>query len=199
MNTRPTWPAQPAVGTQHLTEYLTDDGSAHEQAPSDQGSQAHGPAHAVLSEMSRLLLQTRDNMIMGGGLLGAIAIGFALEAAASARAAQSGIFRVLDIGLMCGLVVCWLIAAALLALAGRPVLNALSRIRWRTGSPLDPRASWLTLPPLGANPDEWTWSRVHVLIGAARLARHRIQLADTWTYVTAACFLGWTVLIILSR
>src|SRR5450756_2897813 len=82
MNTRPTWPSQPAVAAQ----YRTDDGSAHEQAPSDQGSQVQVPAHAVIGEMSGLLLQTRDNMLMGGGLLGAIAIGIALEAGVSSRA-----------------------------------------------------------------------------------------------------------------
>lgn len=194
MTARPTWPSRPTMGDQ----YHPHDDYDQEQAPPDQALQDQGPAHAVIAEMAGLLLETRSNMLMGGGVLGAIAIGIALEAGFSARALQPGTFRVINIGLMCGLVFCWLIAVTLLALVGRPVLDALSRLRWRTGSPLDPRAKWLTLPPLGTNPEEWTWIRAHLLVGAARLARYRIQLADTWTCVTAACFLVWTAVIILG-
>ncbi len=38
----------------------------------------------------------------------------------------------------------------------------------------------------------------HLLLGAARLARRRTQMADTWTYIAAACFLIWTVVILLG-
>jgi hypothetical protein len=41
-------------------------------------------------------------------------------------------------------------------------------------------------------------ARAHLLLGAARLARRRIQLADTWTYVTAAYFGVWIVVILLG-
>jgi hypothetical protein len=36
------------------------------------------------------------------------------------------------------------------------------------------------------------------LLGAARMTRCRIQLADTWTYVTAAFFLIWTAVVLLG-
>jgi hypothetical protein len=36
------------------------------------------------------------------------------------------------------------------------------------------------------------------MIGAARLARRRAQTADTWTYIVAAYFLVWTVVILLG-
>ena len=39
-----------------------------------------------------------------------------------------------------------------------------------------------------ADPEEWTWTRAHLLLGAARLARRRAQIADTWTYIVAAYF-----------
>jgi hypothetical protein len=190
MTTPPAWPARPATADQyHLTE-----GHDGERALPDQE-----PAHAVIGQLAGLLLQTRGNMLMGSGLLGGIAIGIALEAGLSARTLPAGPFRLIDIALMGGLAICWLTAASLLALAGRPVLRALTRLRCGTGAPLDPRAGWLTLPPLGANPDEWAWNRAHLLIGAARLARSRLQLADTWSYVTAACFLAWTAVVILGR
>ena len=31
-----------------------------------------------------------------------------------------------------------------------------------------------------------------------RPARRRTQMADTWTYIAAACFLIWTVVILLG-
>ena len=37
-----------------------------------------------------------------------------------------------------------------------------------------------------------------LLLGAARLARRRTQVADTWTYIAAAYFLLWTVVILLG-
>lgn len=156
------------------------------------------PAHAAIGEMAGLLRETRGNMHTAGGLLSAITVGIALEAGFSARVLRPGLLGAVNIGLLCGVVFCGLIAVTLLALAGRPVLNSLSELRWGTGSPSDPRAAWLTLPALGANPDQWTWSRAHLLLGAARLARYRIQLADTWTCVTVACFLTWTAVIALG-
>lgn len=39
---------------------------------------------------------------------------------------------------------------------------------------------------------------VHLLLGAARLARRRTQIADTWTYIAAAFFLIWTVVVLLG-
>ncbi len=41
--------------------------------------------------------------------------------------------------------------------------------------------------------------RAHLLLGTARLARCRVQRADTWTYLTAACFMVWTVAVLLGR
>jgi hypothetical protein len=111
---------------------------------------------------------------------------------------QPGMFQVVNAGLMLALILCWLAAAALLHVAGRPTLHALSELRWVTGSPLDPRARWLTLPPPGVNPEEWTWNRVHFLLGAALLTRRRVQRAEACACVTAAAFLAWTAIIIMG-
>jgi hypothetical protein len=192
MGARSIWPSGPAEGWQDSPGDSTDG-----QVPPDQ-AQDYGPAHAIIGELARLLRETRGYLVVGGGVLAAITIGIALEAGFAARALQPGASRVVNIGLVLGLVICWLRAITLLALAGRPVLNALSELRWQTGAPLDPRPGWLTLPPVGDCPDEWTWIRAHLLLGAARLARHRVQLADKWVYVTASCFVVWTAIVIIG-
>jgi hypothetical protein len=188
MTARPSWPWGPREG------YSPGD----DRTPPDQVLPDQGRAREVIGEMAWLLQDTRGSMLVGGGVLSAITIGIALEAVFSARALRPGVVGAVDVGLLCGLLFCWLTAVTLLALAGRPVHNALSELRWRTGAPLDPRARWLTLPPAGTDPEEWTWTRAHLLLGATRLARSRIQLAETWTYVTAACFMVWTVTVFLG-
>jgi hypothetical protein len=185
------WPSQPVWPGQR-------DDYADDQDASNAAAQDHGSAHAAIGEMAGLLRETHASMQMDGALLSAITIGIALEAGLSARVLRPGLLGLVSIGLLCWLVFCWLTAAALLAQAGRPVLNSLSELRWGTGAPTDPRAGWLTLPALGDNADHWTWSRAHLLLGAARLARYRMHLADTWTCVTVACFLVWTAAILLG-
>jgi len=39
----------------------------------------------------------------------------------------------------------------------------------------------------------WMW-----MLGAARIRRERIQLAETWTFITVACFLLWTATVLLG-
>ena len=148
--------------------------------------------------MAWLLRDTRSGMFMGGGVLSAIIIAIGLEAAFSVRAVRPGVVGAVNAALLAGLLLCWLTAVIMLAVANRPVHNALSELRWKTGAPVDPRAGWLSLPPAGADPAEWTWARAHLLLGAARLARRRTQVADTWTYIAAAYFLLWTAVILFG-
>jgi hypothetical protein len=172
--------------------------NAGEQAPSARARPDQGPAGAVIGEMADLMRDIRGSMIADGCMLSAITIGIALEARLSARALRPDVLGVIDVGLLGGVLGCWLAAVFLLARAGRPVLNAVSELRWVTGAPLDPRAPWLTLPPVGANPAEWTWNRAHLLLGAARVARCRVRFADTWTYLAGGCFLVWSAVIVLG-
>jgi len=183
----PSWPLGPGEG------YYRDDYAVQDQAPAEQRE-----ALGVITELAALLRDARVNLSISAGTLGAITIALALEAAFSARALRPGAIGIVNGSLLFGLLACWLRAVLLLATAGRPVLNALSELRWRTGAPIDPRATWLTLPPVGTNPEEWTWIRAHLLVGAARLSRYRLQRADTWTYVTAGGFLVWTAFLLLG-
>jgi hypothetical protein len=179
-------------------------GKTHGEAPYDRGwagkqpPSGREPAHAAISEMAGLLHDTRGSMVTDGCLLGAITIGLALDAGLTTRALR-GLAAVTNLGLLSGTVFCWLAAVFLLAWASRPVLSAVSELRRVTGAPLDPRPGWVTMPPTGADPAEWTWHRALLLLGAARLARSRMQLADAWTYFTGGCFLAWTMVVILIR
>lgn len=168
------------------------------QTPPVQARPDQGPAGAVIGEMAGLLRDTRGSMMADGCMLSAITIGIALESGLSARALRPSVVGVVNLSLLCVMLASWLTAVFLLARASRPVLKAVSELRWVTGAPLDPRAGWLTLPPVGANPAEWTWNRAHLLLGAARLARYRMQFADTWTYVAVGCFMAWSVIIVLG-
>jgi hypothetical protein len=188
-----TWPTR-----NHEAAQPDDDDSGGQSAPA-QALPGHEHAHEVITEMADLLRDNRGGLLTGGCLLGAVAAGLALEAGVAARELRPGLIGVINLGLLCGIVCCWLVAAFLLARAGRPVLNAVSQLRWVTGAPLDPRPAWVTLPPVGADPAEWTWNRAYLLLGATRLSRYRMQLADTWTYFAGGCFLAWTMLVILGR
>ena len=187
MTGRPSWPYRPARGHDLRGRVLSD------QAQPDQG-----PAQEIIGEMAWLLRDTRSSMILGGSVLSAITVAIGLEAAFSGQAVRPGVVGAVNAGLLSGLLLCWLTAVIMLVLASRPVHNALSEMRWKTGAPVDPRAGWLTLPPTGADPAEWTWTRAHLLLGAARLARRRAQIADTWTYITAGYFGVWIVVILLG-
>ena len=157
-----------------------------------------GPAPDQVAEMAVLLCNTRGSTILGGSFLSALAIGIAVEAAFSPSVLRPGLAGVVTVSLLGCVIACWLRAAALLLLAGRPVLDQLNDHRWRTGAPLDPRVRWLSTPAGDDGEAVWSWARVNLMLGAARVRRERIQLADTWTFVTVACFLIWTSAVLLG-
>ena len=148
--------------------------------------------------MAGLLRDTRGSALLGGCVLSALTIGIALEAAFSPSVLRPGLAAVVSVSLLGGVIVCWLRAAALLLLAHRPVLDQLNDHRWRTGAPLDPRVRWLSMPSIEDSEAAWTWTRVNLMLGAARVRRERIHLADTWTFITVACFLLWTAAVLLG-
>ena len=188
----PSWPSGPADGYHYHDDYAVRDQTVPDWSPSDRGE-----ALGVISELAALLRDTRVYLSISAGTLAAITIGLALEAAFSVRV-RGGALGIVNLALLCLLLGCWLRAVLLLAMANRPVLNALSELRWRTGAPVNPRPTWLSLPPVGTNPEEWTWIRAHLLVGAARLSRWRCHRADTWTYITAGGFLVWSAFLLLG-
>lgn len=157
-----------------------------------------GPAQDVIAEMAGLLRDTRGSMLLGGSVLSALTIGIALEAGLSPSVLHPTLISLVSVGLLGCVIVCWLRAAALLLLANRPVLDQLNEHRWRTGAPLDPRIRWLSIPTIEESEAAWDWARLNLMLGAARIRRERIHLADTWMFVTVAFFLAWTVTVLLG-
>jgi hypothetical protein len=169
----------------------------HDQLAADGETADRGPAQDQIAEMAWLLRGTRGSVLLGGSILGALSVGIALEAAFSPSVLRPGLAGVACVSLLGCLILCWLRAASLLLLASRPVLDQLNDHRWRTGAPLDPRVRWLT----GSSADggaAWDWAQVNLMLGAVRVRRERIQTADTWAFVTVACFLAWTVTVLLG-
>ena len=165
----------------------------------DREAPDRGPAQSQIAEMAVLLSNTRGSTILGGSVLSALTIGIAVEAAFSPSVLRPGLAGVASVSLLGCVIVCWLRAAALLLLlAGRPVLDQLNDHRWRTGAPLDPRVRWLSTPAGGDGQAAWSWAQVNMMLGAARVRRERIQLAETWTFITVACFLLWTAAVLLG-
>jgi hypothetical protein len=164
----------------------------------DREAPDRGPAQNQIAEMARLLRDTRGSLLLGGSVLSALTIGIALEAAFSPSVLRPGPAVVVSVSLLGGVILCWLRAAALLLLANRPVLDQLNDHRWRTGAPLDPRVSWLSMPSVEDSEAAWTWARVNLMLGAARIRSERIHLADKWTFITVACFLVWTAAVLLG-
>ena len=187
-----TWPAGTSKAAGAHEDYAGGLG------PSAPGPEDHEPAHVVIAQMADLVRDTSQSTIADASILSAISIGVALEAGLTARVLRPGLPGVLNLGLLGCLLACWLAAAVVLAWASRPVLNRVGQLRWVTGAPVDPRPGWVTLPPEGASAADWTWDRAYLLLGAARLARYRMQFADTWTYIAGGCFLVWTALVILG-
>jgi hypothetical protein len=164
----------------------------------DREAPDRGPTQNQIAEMAVLLGNTRGSMILGGSVLSALIIGIAVEAAFSPSVLRPGLAGVLTVSLLGCVIVCWLRAAVLLLLASRPVLDQLNDHRWRTGAPLDPRVRWLASPSAEDSEAAWTWARLNMMLGAARVRRERLHLADTWTFITVACFLAWTMAVLLG-
>ena len=159
--------------------------------PADQALADQALAQMTIAEMAGLLRDIRGGLAADGCMLAGIAVGAAVEAARAAGGLRPTPIGLMNLGLFGLMLTCWLAAVGLLVRSSRPVLSTVNELRWVTGAPLDARPGWLTLPPAGANPADWTLNRAHLLLAAARLARHRMQFADTWTYLTAGCFLAW--------
>jgi hypothetical protein len=185
--------AAPAVEAMRGRHSFGDD-----HLDADREAPDRGPAQNQIAELAVLLSNTRGSMILGGSVLSALTIGIALEAAFSPSVLRSGLAGVVAISLLGCVIVCWLRAASLVLLAGRPVLDQLNDHRWRTGAPLDPRVRWLSAPSTEDSGAAWSWARVNMMLGAARVRRERIELADTWTFITVACFLVWTAAVLLG-
>jgi hypothetical protein len=135
-----------------------------DEAPAGQAPSDPEPAHLVIGEMADLLDDTRSAAVTDTDVLGVIAIGFAVESGSPPR--------------RCGPT--WSAPSTSSCSAGSRRAGWPPCSCWSgTGAPVDLKPHWVTLPPVGADPEDWSWHRAYLLLGAARQARFRMQFADT--------------------
>ena len=173
-------------------------GTTNSAGEDDLISAEPGTVGEAIGEMARMLRDTRGSMLLGSAVLSAITIGIALEAVFARSAFRPGVAGLVSVAMIGVLLACWLRAVALLVLSGRPVLDELNEHRWRTGAPVDPRVRWHTAYPEAQSAVEWNWTRANMMLGAARIGRERAQLGDTWTFITTALFLVWSMAVLLG-
>lgn len=164
-------------------------GEPRESAPAD-GQAWSDPA--AISEITSAAASTRSLVLVSGGLL-AVDIGGAAASVAELLTHRDAI-ALGSVGLLVPVLLCWLVAAALVVRAESPVADALSGLRWATGARVDPSAPWL---PLGTRPDpdsEPEWAQVESVIVAAVVRHARARLALSAAVVTSAGFLLWMAL-----
>jgi hypothetical protein len=146
---------------------------------------------AAIGEMTSLLVDTRGCLWLSGGLLAAGALGLALAVATWPAPHVTGYARLCCLGLL-PVMLSWVRAAILLVLAGRPVADVLSELRWRTGAPVDPSAPWVRWGTGGTARAQLGWDQARALISAAYLGRSRAQLAIGWAVVAVGGLCVWT-------
>src|SRR5437899_6189062 len=109
--------AAPAVEAMRGRHSFGDD-----HLDADREAPDRGPAQNQIAELAVLLSNTRGSMILGGSVLSALTIGIALEAMFSPSVLRPGLAGAVTVSLLGCVILCWLRAAALLLLAGRPLL-----------------------------------------------------------------------------
>lgn len=147
------------------------------------GCQAAGTdVISVIGDARRLLL-------ISGGLLAADLIGTA--SVVSALVGRGHPPALASLCLLLPVVLSWLLTAAAMLAAERPVAGALGELRRATGAPVDLSAPWA---PLGVRPlagSELGWGHVVPLIAAANCQHTRARLALWASVLTTAAFFLW--------
>ena len=91
------------------------------------------------------------------------------------------------------MIVCWVTAATLLALAFSLVTDALGELRRRTGARVQISAPWASFVARGTAIAELAPEEIQEFIAMAALSYARAHLALRWAIMTAGCFCAWTV------
>jgi hypothetical protein len=170
--------------------------AAPDVAPGPHRGAAAGDTHssaAVIGALTRLLDDTRTGTRLAGALLAAAAVGVAVTGMLWPLRAGAA---VCCLALLAAVLLTWVRAGILLALAGQPVTGALAELRRHTGAPVQPAAPWVR-GGVG-QVTEFDRGRRHAqsLIAAASLRQARTQLALRWAVLAAGGFCVWTAVVI---
>jgi hypothetical protein len=156
---------------------------------------ARGQARSTQADIAEVTLaigRTRWLFLVSGGLLAAdIAVA---AATALALLSHGGAVAAVSVGLLLPVMLSWLVAAALLLWAERPVADAVGELRWVTGAPVDFSVPCSPLDAGQSSAPEPTWPHVVRLIGAVAVRQGRARLALSSAILATAGFLAWLVL-----
>jgi hypothetical protein len=146
---------------------------------------AHGTASSVaaVGTMTHLLAATHTGTRLAGALLAATAVGVAVTAMAWPLPLRGGVLLT------------WIRAGVLLALAERPVTSALAELRRHTGAPVQPAAPWVADGIAKLTIFDLDRRQAQSLIAAASLRQARAQLALHWAMLAAGGFCVWTAVV----
>jgi hypothetical protein len=149
---------------------------------------------AALGALTQLLNDTRTGTGLAGALLTAAAPSVAVTGMAWSRSLQAGA-SVCCLVLLVPVLLTWVRAGVLLALAGRPVTGALAELRRHTGAPVQPGAPWV--PGGMSQATAFDLGRWHTqsLVAAASLRQTRTQLALRWAMLAAGACCVWTAVV----
>ncbi len=163
--------------------------------PREGSAPARGQARsrpAAIAEVTAIAGGTRSLFLTSGGLLAAGVAG--AVAVAAELLGRADAVAVVSVGLLIPVALSWLVAAALLLWAQRPVADALGELRWVTGAPVDLSAPCQPLDMQPPPTSDMEWSHIVRLIGAVTVRHGRARLALGWAIVTTAGILAWIVL-----
>jgi hypothetical protein len=144
---------------------------------------------AAFADVISVIGDARRLLLISGGLLAGDLIGTA--SVVSALVGRGHAPALVSLCLLLPVVLSWLLTAAVMLLAERPVAGALGELRRATGAAVDLSAPWA---PLGVRPladPELDWSHVVPLIGATNCQHTRARLALSASVLTTAAFFLW--------
>jgi hypothetical protein len=147
---------------------------------------------AVIGALTHLLDDTRTGTQLAGGLLAAAAVGIAVTGTAWPLRPGATVCCLL---LLVAVLLSWVRAAVLLALAGRPVTGTVAELRRRTGAPVQPAAPWVRDGTGQVTEFHLGRRQAQSLIAAASLRQARTQLALRWAMLAAGGFCVWTAVV----
>jgi hypothetical protein len=155
-------------------------------------------AGETLREMAELLRDARPSMLVSGITVAAVTVGVAVEAIAVPINLHAGVGTVICLGLLAVLVLSVIRTAALMLLAGRPLMDQLGELRRQTGAPVDPTVPWTPVRILPLASPMAVWDRAQHVLAAAHFRNARIHLALGWATVAMIGFCAWSLALLIT-
>lgn len=156
------------------------------------------PADETLREMAELLRDSRPGMLVSGVTVAAVTVGVVVEAVAVPVNLHAGVGTVVCLGLLAVLALSVVRTAALMLLAGRPLMNQLGELRRQTGAPVDPTVPWTPVRSLPLPPRSAVWDRAQAVLAAAHFRNARMHLALGWATVAMIGFCAWSLALLIT-